>query len=170
MALCWEHSKFMSCFDGYLIPDISNHNQTSVLQMPFLSSNHAPESILHLSITSVYTSFLSLEITILFIYLFILLKAIFSHFPCQIQFPLSLLLLPPPLDITILDLRSTFSSLIEENVQGLSFRPDMSLNTISLSSVCVAVDDRILFFFMENKIPSPLPTNPPAELWAAVTC
>lgn len=143
MALCWEHSKFMSYFDGYLIPAISNHSQTSVLQMPFLSSSHAPASILHLSITSVNTSFLSLEITILFIYLFILLKAIFSHFPGQIQFPLSLLLLPPPLDITILDLRSTFSSLTEENVQGLSFRPDMSLNTRSLSSVCVAVDDRI---------------------------
>lgn len=148
MALCREHSKFMSYFDGYLMPAISNHNQTSVLQMPFLSSNHAPESILYLSITSVYTSFLSLEITILFIYLFILLKAIFSHFPRQIQSPLSLLLPPPPLDITTLDLRSTFSFLIEENAQCLSFRPDMSLNTISLSFICAAVDDRILSFFL----------------------
>lgn len=121
--------------------------------MPFLSSDHAPESIVHLSITSVYSSFFSLEITILFINLFILLKTIFSHFPCQIQFPLSLLLLPPPPEITILDSRSTFSFLIEENVQCLSFRPDISLDTISLSSIRVAVDDRILFFFMANKIP-----------------
>lgn len=143
----------MSYFDGYLTPAISNHSQTSVLQMLFLSANHAPESILYLPITSVYNSFLSLEITILFIYLFILLKAIFSHFPCQIQFPLSLLLPSPPLDITVLDLRSTFSFLIEENVQCLSFRPDMSLNTISLSFICAAVDDRILFFFYGEEDP-----------------